>query len=176
MKSLSGAAIAILFVIFTIAPSNAEPVLLEWQDLVPPGTTLTDADKIPEWEAQKEKRLSQMTPGEIEAEKKLPAPLVSKYNGKTVKIPGFMVPLDFEADAVNKFMLVPYVGACIHVPPPPGNQIILVESKKGVPVVDMNVPIYIEGKIKTGRFVNELASDIGYTMKLDKVSEYTYEE
>ena len=40
-------------------------------------------------------------------------------NGKVVKIPGYLIPLHYEAREIKEFMLVPYIGACIHVPPPP---------------------------------------------------------
>lgn len=49
---------------------------------------------------------------------------LEKVDGKTVKVPGFMVPLEDGADGVTEFLLVPYFGACIHVPPPPPNQIV----------------------------------------------------
>ena len=48
-----------------------------------------------------------------------PAPVVAELNGKRVKIGGYVVPLDFDATKVTEFLLVPFVGACIHVPPPP---------------------------------------------------------
>src|SRR6187399_1445007 len=51
---------------------------------------------------------------------------LQKVDGKKVKVPGFMVPLEDEEEMVTEFLLVPYVGACIHTPPPPPNQIVLV--------------------------------------------------
>ncbi len=176
MKSLVTTAMAVLFVLITIPQTFASGKIktLEWQDLVPEGSTLTSVDKIPEWEMKQEQKLLSLKPGE--EPKKLPAPLVQELSGKEIKIAGYMVPLDFEATKVKQFMLVPYVGACIHVPPPPGNQIILVESEKGVPVVDLYTPIYITGKLGLGKFSTESAPEIGYSMKLSKVSEYQVEE
>lgn len=52
-------------------------------------------------------------------------------NGKAVKIPGFMVPLEDNQKAVVEFLLVPSPQACIHVPPPPPNQMVYVKMKKG---------------------------------------------
>jgi hypothetical protein len=55
--------------------------------------------------------------------------LLTKLNGKPVKIPGFMVPLDdMEYESVGRFLLVPDPQSCIHVPPPPANQMIFVKS------------------------------------------------
>ena len=55
--------------------------------------------------------------------------IVPEMNGQAVRIPGFIVPLEFNDDEdVTQFFLVPFFGACIHVPPPPPNQIILVNS------------------------------------------------
>ena len=55
--------------------------------------------------------------------------LVSKLDGHVIKLPGYVLPLDFEGTLVRSFLLVPYVGACIHVPPPPPNQIVHVQLK-----------------------------------------------
>jgi len=90
-----------------------------------------------------------------------------------VKIAGYVLPLDFEATVVKEFLLVPYVGACIHVPPPPPNQIIYVTSEEGIEVGGMFEPMWITGELETASFSNELA-DIGYTMTLDGSEPYEY--
>jgi hypothetical protein len=55
-----------------------------------------------------------------------------ELNGAHVRIPGFVVPLERGADgAISEFLLVPYFGACIHVPPPPPNQIVYVKMRAG---------------------------------------------
>ncbi len=60
--------------------------------------------------------------------------VVTDLDGKHVRIGGYVVPLDFEATTVKEFLLVPFVGACIHVPPPPPNQIVYVKTAKGFDV------------------------------------------
>ena len=51
--------------------------------------------------------------------------VVPEMNGKAIRIPGFIVPLEFNDDkTVSQFFLVPFFGACIHVPPPPPNKVI----------------------------------------------------
>lgn len=55
-----------------------------------------------------------------------------KLSEAKVKIPGFVVPLVVDDNGVvSEFFLVPYFGACIHVPPPPPNQIVYVKLAGG---------------------------------------------
>jgi hypothetical protein len=65
--------------------------------------------------------------------------------GKAIRIPGFMVPLEDEQQAVTEFLLVPSPQACIHVPPPPPNQMIYVKMKKGTEVAQG--PIWVYGTL-----------------------------
>ena len=52
-------------------------------------------------------------------------------DGATVRLPGFIIPLDARRDGVlDEFLLVPYFGACIHVPPPPPNQLVYVRMAR----------------------------------------------
>jgi len=73
------------------------------------------------------------------------SPELEKLNGQAVKIPGFMVPLEDEQQAVTEFLLVPSPQACIHVPPPPPNQMIYVKMNKGTEVAQG--PIWVYGKL-----------------------------
>lgn len=68
---------------------------------------------------------------ELDLETGEPSPLLAGLDGQPVKIPGFMVPLDDSATSVSEFLLVPFAGACIHVPPPPPNQIVHVTMVDG---------------------------------------------
>ncbi|MEM7775398.1 MAG: DUF3299 domain-containing protein [Pseudomonadota bacterium] len=70
-------------------------------------------------------------------------------NGKNVQIDGYLLPLEFSETGETEFLLVPYVGACIHVPPPPPNQIALVTLDKKYKVSELFAPVRITGKIKT---------------------------
>ena len=99
--------------------------------------------------------------------------VVDDYNDVQVKIAGYVLPLDFANTTVKEFLLVPYVGACIHVPPPPPNQIIYVTSEDGIEIGGMFEPMWITGRLETASFSNELA-DIGYTMTLDESEPYDY--
>jgi hypothetical protein len=66
-------------------------------------------------------------------------------SGKPVKIPGFMVPLEDNQSEVVEFLLVPSPQACIHVPPPPPNQMVYVKMKKGTAMA--NGPIWVYGTL-----------------------------
>ncbi len=50
-------------------------------------------------------------------------------DGMKVKIPGFMVPLEDSMRKVTELLLVPSPQACIHVPPPPPNQMVFVKME-----------------------------------------------
>lgn len=68
--------------------------------------------------------------------------------GAQVRIPGYAVPLDGFASETNEFLLVPYVGACVHVPPPPPNQLVYVEMEEGRPVpFSWWEPVWIYGSL-----------------------------
>lgn len=70
-------------------------------------------------------------------------------NGQSVKIPGFMVPLEDNQKDVTEFLLVPNAQACIHVPPPPANQMVYVKMKKGTAAVFEPIWVYGTFKIST---------------------------
>lgn len=94
-----------------------------------------------------------------------------ELDGSQVKIPGFVVPLEGDENIVTEFLLVPYFGACIHVPPPPPNQIIYVKFDKGAPVQQLWDVIYVVGTLKTETTEHELA-ETGYFMEGIRIEEY----
>jgi hypothetical protein len=97
-----------------------------------------------------------------------PPAIVPELDGQTVSIGGYVVPLDFEATTVKEFLLVPFVGACIHVPPPPANQIIYVKAEKGFEIGGAFDPVTVIGKINTTVAFTGLA-DAGYTLTAESV-------
>jgi hypothetical protein len=71
---------------------------------------------------------------------------VAEWEGRGIRVPGFIVPLEFDdAGMVREFFLVPYFGACLHLPPPPPNQMILVRLREGVPVPRLEDAFWVEG-------------------------------
>jgi len=73
--------------------------------------------------------------------------LVEGLDGREVSLPGYALPLEFSGTAVTEFLLVPYVGACIHVPPPPPNQMVFVQLKQEFVVDDLYSPVWITGRM-----------------------------
>jgi hypothetical protein len=74
--------------------------------------------------------------------------VVDKLDGQLIKIPGYALPLEFVETGVTDFLLVPYLGACIHTPPPP-NQMVFVRLTKAYKIDDVYAPVFITGRIRT---------------------------
>ena len=102
------------------------------------------------------------------------APIVKTQLNKKVRIPGYAVPLDAERSDKREFLLVPYFGACIHTPPPPANQIVLVrptaQSKIKKMPESMDV-LWVEGELKEGR-VSTGQGVSGYLLEAVSVAPY----
>ena len=99
---------------------------------------------------------------------------VGELDATTVRIPGYMVPLDFSKDRkLSRFLLVPYFGACIHTPPPPPNQIVFVTADPAVRLDSLWEPVTVEGVLRTASAYTDTA-DAAYTLKLSKLAKYEY--
>src|SRR5580765_6488729 len=105
---------------------------IDWEALIPPA-----------WDPKQAlagldlSKLNDNDPGANEALARLrnswaAAPLAESMNNARIRIAGFVVPLEYVGDKVTEFLLVPYFGACIHLPPPPPNQIIHVFAKQPI--------------------------------------------
>lgn len=99
--------------------------------------------------------------------------VVSELNGEVVQIPGFVVPLDVSGDEVKTMLLVPYFGACIHLPPPPANQVVYVEFTEPATIESIWEPVWVRGTLSTESFKSGIG-DASYTIKADSVVEYQY--
>jgi hypothetical protein len=96
----------------------------------------------------------------------------SDLDGEVVKIAGFVTPLAFAGTRISEFLLVPFVGACIHVPPPPANQIVYVSDVSGyAPSGDLLYPVWVIGKLKATPLDTDLAN-VGYQIEGAKVEPY----
>ena len=103
------------------------------------------------------------------------APVVSQLNGQNVKVPGFMVPVEYDEKNISQFLLVPYFGACIHSPPPPSNQIINVKSaEQSIRPDSIWEPVWVTGILKTEYFSNELG-DASYAIEAANIEPYVEE-
>ena len=130
----------------------AEEVLeLFWEDMIPKGYEVpADAPVV-------------MHEGIAGVQTDAAAPVVTELNNKHVKIPGFVVPLDTSGDTIKEFLLVPFFGACIHVPPPPSNQIVHVTFDNPISMGNTYDAVWIEGILSTEVWEGEIAV-VGYRM------------
>ena len=130
--------------------SEAEEI--SWQDLVPPiEETLFLNDQV-----------------------ELGEQVRTELNNKSVRIPGFLVPVDFEnRQVVTRFLIVPYFGACIHEPAPPPNQTIYAEFEPGYKVESLWDPFWFEGTLTASKVEEELAT-ASYTLRAVKIGPYVY--
>lgn len=98
------------------------------------------------------------------------APMNTGLNGREIRIPGYVVPLDQQADGIREFLLVPYFGACIHTPPPPANQIIHVLLEKPMDLHAMST-VWVSGKLEVMRSETEMGK-AGYRVQQARVKNY----
>ena len=136
----------IFLIIFTFIPLSAyaSPKEIDWDDLIP-------------W-------TSVFSPGEVKFNKNL--------EDKEVKIPGYVLPLDMYGRGINTFLLVPYIGACIHVPPPAPNQIVYVEAENPWEGLAWWEPVYVTGKIKIENQNIEDLAIVGYELAANNIEYY----
>jgi uncharacterized protein len=176
MKIVVNCVVAVAFVSIGAAVHAAADVLeLVWDDLIPEDYVLENPLK-----ELSDEEYANLMDGSEEAERLMSelravwdhAPVVEKLNGMTVRLPGFVVPLDFEAEKITEFLLVPYFGACIHVPPPPANQIVFVKSDRGIEIDRLYDAVIIQGEMETAAVSSELAQ-AGYTLHATDVSPYS---
>ena len=160
---------------------------IEWPDLMPPevlAILLNPPEYIAEIEdgSAEDQISSQMKSAVNQSEEDAyQQALVStdvneNLDGAMIRIPGFVVPLEFdEEQTISQFFLVPYFGACLHMPPPPPNQIILVNAPKGIQMSALYDPFWIEGQLSTSFQENDMATS-AYAMQLKRIEPYSYNE
>lgn len=146
---------------------------IRWEELVPKG-----------WDPSKAFRdidLGQMKDGDPRTDALLKqmrdvwdnAPTNDELDGRSVRLPGYLVPLDEVKGEIREFLLVPYMGACIHTPPPPANQIVHVRMDKPVKGLRTMDAIWVRGVLKIQR-VDTAMGVSGYRM--EAASAVLYEE
>jgi hypothetical protein len=100
-------------------------------------------------------------------------------DGKMIRIPGYVLPLEFSGTKVTEFLLVPWVGACIHTPPPEPNQIVYVKPDKAFDIRRMFDAVWVTGRIaatgskRSVEIVDGSADiDVGYSLRASLVEPY----
>ncbi len=157
--------------------ASAETKMVDWLDLLPEEDyqAMLDMPEIDhDWG---EEAPGDFTTGMRQRDKSLPEVMfstrvVAEYDDQAIQIGGYPVPLETnERGLYTSFFLVPYGGACIHVPPPPPNQIILVDYPKGVAINDIYEPFWVKGTLRVSQNTNELA-DSSYRLDAGRVWVY----
>ncbi|HBR96270.1 MAG TPA: DUF3299 domain-containing protein [Gammaproteobacteria bacterium] len=141
------------------------------EDFIPPPNPLAsmtpeEVDKLLDGSEASNLRLAEM-----EAQLSY-APIVPQLDGLRVKIPGYVVPLEFdEQTELEEFLIVPYYGACIHTPPPPANQVIHANSEESIIIDNTYDPIWAIGVIKAETVRSDVA-EAGYRLEIEQVLPY----
>lgn len=149
-----------------------EPRELTWTEMLPAEAAAAPAP-APIHDLAKLADVLATESGPAATQQSVAAPVVKELDGQLIKLPGYIVPLNVtEAGRVTEFLLVPYYGACIHVPPPPPNQIVHVKTELGVLMDNLYQPFWIEGPLKVESTSTDLA-EAGYQMSASKI--YPYE-
>jgi hypothetical protein len=145
---------------------------IEWDDLIPKGW-----DPMAAFKGLDLARLKDSDPKAQEALEKMraawdQAPVETALNGQRVRIAGFVVPLERKGEQILEFLLVPYFGACIHVPPPPANQIIHVVPEKPVTGMRTMDAMWVSGTLKLDRSETGMGVS-GYRLRGEALAPYT---
>jgi hypothetical protein len=99
-----------------------------------------------------------------------------EFDNTPIRLAGFIVPLDFDDhEVISSFFLVPYFGACIHVPPPPPNQIIYIRYPQGLKLDNLYTPFWVSGTLKLETVENDMGMS-SYSMTADSIIEYKEDE
>jgi hypothetical protein len=156
MASMSG---------FALTPQMAladDYIDLEWTDLIPERQTtlplvvqeMIQHDQLP-----------------LSSDQPASSGVRTDWNGQIVRLPGFIVPIDYSGTGVTAFILVPYVGACVHVPPPPANQLVFVTSETPYETEGLFEAVNVIGMFGVSSMTTHLAV-IGYALSAYRIEPY----
>ena len=135
---------------------------LDWKDLIPEGETflppmfqgLIDHDQAP---------ISNQQPAS--------SGVRTEWTGQVVRLPGFIVPIDYSGTGVTAFILVPFVGACVHVPPPPANQLVFVTTPDPYESSGLYEAVNVIGMFGVSSLSTQLA-DVAYALSADRIEPF----
>ena len=138
---------------------------ITWDDLIPPGVPYSEI----------------LAEGEMDARNDIWRPIfdanATKLNpvldGAYIKMPGYIIPIDLSTKGVTSFVLVPYVGACLHTPPPPPNQLVFVTTQTPWPSEALWDAVWVTGLMQHEIQSTEVA-DTGYVLKADQMEVYEW--
>jgi hypothetical protein len=160
--------------LLSLGSVNAEPAKeLKWDAMIPedfrPDKIMQQFGDINELDDDDPR--AQKIMDELKAAWKA-APVVESLDGKRIKLPGFVVPIEGDGKKLSEFLLVPYYGACIHVPPPPANQTVYVKVPKGnAKIRHAFDTVWVTGTLSAKSFNSDLAT-AGYQLEAEAVTPY----
>lgn len=138
---------------------------ITWEDLIPPGVSYSEiigqgtVDEINDvWQPVYDENAIKLNP---------------VLDGAFIKMPGYIIPIDLSTDGVTSFVLVPYVGACLHTPPPPPNQLVFVTTEKPWPSTNLWEAVWVTGKMQHDIQTTEVA-ETGYLLEADQMETYVW--
>jgi hypothetical protein len=132
---------------------------IDWLELLPP-EDLKALEEMPEVD-----HTGQMTMPQAMTSTKT----VAAMDGVKGKVPGYLVPIAFDDNQrVTEMFLVPYFGACVHVPPPPPNQLIYIKPENPVELGNLWDAYWVHGTVRAGLTENAMAT-AAYTLELDRL-------
>ena len=139
-------------------------VNVEWTDLMPtPDPDIVEGYRSGEIDLKETlKYLNQLANTPVE-----------NLDGTYARVPGYLVPLNLDKNQkATELLLVPTLGACIHVPPPPPNQTIYITFDKGIKTAEAGYTLYwVTGKLTVEKNTSEY-TDTLYSIEVDTVDEY----
>lgn len=167
--------------------AEGEPIDITWSDLAPQPQTQEEQDAIDRMAAA----LSEFLGGASIGPSRYgdgPGPgvvphggvggfvidgetLTEEYDDKLVRMPGYALPLDWTEDGVTQFLLVPFIGACLHVPPPPANQLVLINTEKPYVPSDYFEAVTVTGVFSRFKAETEMIES-GYRIVAEAVTPY----
>jgi len=138
---------------------------IEWDDLIPPNVPYSEI----------------IGEGDIDYQNDTWNPIydenASKLNdaldGAYIKMPGYIIPIDLTSAGLTSFILVPYVGACIHTPPPPANQLVFVETETPWPSDQLWDAVWVTGVMRN-QIESRAIAQTGYLLKADLMEPYEW--
>ena len=154
-------ALATMLLASTAFDASAQTAHIFWKDLRPPTQAVAEDANLP------------MTAAKLPDHGET---LSLNLQDKTVQLAGYALPVDRDGDLVYQFLLVPWTGACSHMPTPPPNQIVLVTPAHPNKMSEAYQPVSVTGALQPGLeksqlFILDGASVIqsGYTVRKAEV-------
>ena len=141
------------------------PLEIGWDDLIPPG--------VPYSEIIGEGELDEVNDSWSPIFDANATKLNEDLDGALIRMPGYIIPLEMGAKGVTDFVLVPYVGACIHTPPPPPNQLVLAKTAKPWPSDQLWEAVWVVGTMRTELTSTEIAQT-GYALSIQSMEIYEW--